>query len=198
MRTETVTRTVFTAAELKQHFPAGFVRALDDYARDECTWADWSDEWNSLQALDDAVRYKRDHRRWYHRDGGLGDTAELTGKRAFAWLENVLLGPLRVPFGYMGAPGPLGVERRKHARYKERPGTVPFAPLTGFYLDDVLIEELRIRFRNGESVGEAMGALGAVTEEVCNREMDYLTSEAAFLERSSEEGWEFTEDGEPT
>lgn len=33
MRTETVTRIIYTAAELKEHHPEGLQRALEDYAR---------------------------------------------------------------------------------------------------------------------------------------------------------------------
>jgi hypothetical protein len=194
VRTVTIERTYYTVRELQKHPGGGFVRALDEYAQQECEWQDWSDEWGSLKALDDAAGYKR-HARWYH-DDGLGDCAELTGPRALAWLENVVVGPLRLPWGYMSAPGPLGQERRKHARYKQRPGTVPDCPFTGFYMDEVLLDDLRDSLRGGMSVGDAMLALEAKVQRVIDDELDYRTSEDAFIEKADDEGWEFLVTGQ--
>lgn len=194
MRTVTIERTYYTVRELKMHPGDGFTRALDEYAQQECAWQDTSDEWASLRALDDAVGYRREAR-WYD-DRGLGECAELTGRRAFAWLENVAIGPLRLPWGSMSAPGPLGQERRKHARYKQRPGTVPDCPLTGFYMDEVLLDDLRDSLRGGMSVGDAMLALEAKVQRVIDDELDYRTSEEAFIERAEDEGWEFLVTGQ--
>lgn len=194
MRTVTIERTYYTVQELKAHPGGGFVRALDEYAQQECAWQDWSDEWASLKALDDAAGYRREAR-WYH-DDGLGDCSELEGARALAWLENVVIGPLRLPWGYMSAPGPLGQERRKHARYKQRPGTVPDCPLTGFYMDEVLLDDLRDSLRGGMSVGDAMLALEAKVQRVIDDELDYRTSEEAFIEKAEDEGYEFLVTGQ--
>jgi hypothetical protein len=193
MRTVTIERTYFTVKELRSHPGSGFGRALDEYASDECSWQDWSDEWASLAALDKHVEYDR-HRRLYW-DGGLAEAADLTGRRAFAWLENAVLGPLRLPWGYMSAPGPLGVDRRKRARYRERPGTVPSCPFTGYYTDEVLLDSLRGALAAGMSVGDAMLGLEAEIQKVCDDELDYRTSEDAFIEKAEDLGWEFLVDG---
>jgi hypothetical protein len=194
MRVVTMERTYFTVEELRQHPGNGFVRALDEHFARECDWQDWSDEWASLKALDEHVGYRR-QARWYH-DDGLGDCAELTGARAWAWLENVVLGPLRLPWGYMAAPGPLGVDRRKNARYRQRPGKVPACPFTGYYTDETLLDSLRESLAAGMSVGDAMLGLEAVILKVCEDELDYRTSEEAFIEKAEEEGWEFLVTGE--
>jgi hypothetical protein len=194
MRTETITRTIFTIEELREHSEQAFTRAHDEYATSECEWQDRSDEWASLKALDDHVGYRR-QARWYH-DDGLGDCAGLEGARAWAWLENVVLGPLRLPWGYMSAPGPLGADRRKNARYRERPGTVPACPFTGYYTDETLLDSLRESLAAGVSVGDAMLGLEAVIQKVCDDELDYLTSEKGFIEKAAGLEWEFYATGE--
>jgi hypothetical protein len=194
VRTVTIERTYYTVRELEKGSPTGFARALDEYAQQECEWQDWSDEAASLKALDDLVGYSRNYPGYSHR--GLGDCAELTGPRALAWLENVVIGPLRLRWGYMSAPGPWGQERRKHARYKERPGTVPSCPLTGYYTDEVLLDDLRDSLRGGMSVGDAMLALETKLQRLIDEELDYRTSEEAFIERAEDEGWEFLSSGQ--
>lgn len=194
MRTETITRTIYTIKELREHSEQAFTRAHDEFAANECEWQDRSDEWGSLKALDDHVGYKREAR-WYHGDG-LGDCSELEGRRAWAWLENVVLDPLRLPWGYMSAPGPVGQDRRKHARYKQRPGTIPDCPFTGFYMDEVLLDSLRESLAAGMSVGDAMLGLTAVVQKVCDDELDYLTSAEGFIEKATDLEWEFYASGE--
>lgn len=201
MRTVTIERTYYTVRELKMHPGGGFTRALDEYAQQECAWQDWSDEWASLRALDDAVGYKR-HARWYH-DDGLGDCSDLTGKRALAWLENNLLADLRIPWAPMWVPTAhwrvaASKQRREFVRYGTcyRPGKVKPCPLTGFYMDEVLLDDLRDSLRGGMSVGDAMLALEVKVQRVIDDELDYRTSEEAFIERAEDEGWEFLSSGQ--
>jgi hypothetical protein len=179
----TIERTYYTVRELKEQGGNGFYRALDEYAQQECEWQDWSDEWASLKALDALTGYTRDRYRAYR--GGLAETADLTGRRAWAWLENVVLTPLRV--------GWLPIAKR--GRYT-RPGRVPDCPFTGFYMDEVLLDDLRDSLRSGMSVGDAMLALEGKVQRVIDEELDYRTSEEAFIERAENEGWEFTGAGE--
>lgn len=189
-----VSVTLFSADELAALPGSGFGRAFDYYCQEECRWADWSDEWASLRALDNHVGYGRNYPAYSHR--GLGDSAGLTGLRAWAWLENVVLGPLRLPWGSMSAPGPLGQDRRRRARYRMRPGRVPDCPLTGFYMDEVILADLRDSIRGGMSVGDAMLALEATVQRTCDAELDSRCTEEEFLSRAADEGWMFTEDGE--
>ena len=183
MRTETIVRELFTVTELRELHPAGFARALDEHAQSECNWADWSDEQASLKALDDAVGYDRGYRHGY--GGGLADTATLEGRRAWAWMENSLLGPLRVKW--------LPISKR--GRYT-RPGRVPDCPLTGYYTDEELIDALRESFAAGMSVGDAMLGLEDRIRKVCDDELDYRTSEEGFIEDSENNEYEYTRNGE--
>lgn len=194
MRTVTIERTYYTVRELQLHKGSGFDNAVTEFASDEVGYEDWSDEWASLKALDDAVGFGRDHHRHYR--GGLDEVGDLTGKRAWAWLENVVLAPLRLPWGYMSAPGPLGQDRRKNARYKQRPGTVPPCPFTGYYTDEVLLDHLRGAFAAGMSVADAMLGAAATIEKVIEDEWEYRTSEEAFIERAENEVWEFLVTGQ--
>jgi hypothetical protein len=192
MRTVTIERTYYTVRELQEQPGGGFDRALDEYAQQECQWQDWSDEWASLKALDDAVGYRRSQR-WYH-DDGLGETSDLTGRRAWAWLENAVLAEHRIPWQSLSHRG----KRRAMARHGiyYRAGRVQPCPFTGFYMDEVLLDSLRDSLRAGMSVGDAMLTLEAVVQKVCDEELDYRTSEEAFIEKADDLGWEFSLEGE--
>lgn len=183
MRTVTIERTYYSVRELQMHPGGGFGRAFDDYCQQECSWQDTSDEWGSLKALDQHVGYDRSGR-VYAYGGGLEDTADLTGRRAWAWLENSVLAPLRVRW--------LPIAKR--GRYT-RPGRVPDCPFTGYWVDEVLLDSLRDSLRAGMSVGDAMLALEGVVQKVCDDELDYRTTEEAFIEKAEDEGWEFLADG---
>ena len=192
MRTVTIERTYFTVRELQAHNGGGFVRALDEYARKECEWADFSDEWASLHALDKITGWQR---RDYH-GANWSDVWDMSGRRAWAWLENVVLSDLRIPW--------QGHRRRDVARYMKaypkgstayRPGTVEPCPLTGYYTDEVLLDALRDGIRVGSDLRQVMHELEHVIATLCDEELDYRTSEEAFIERAEEEGWEFLADG---
>jgi hypothetical protein len=188
----TIERTYYTVRELQKGSPEGFARALDEYARQECEWQDWSDEWASLKALDEVVGYQRGYARYGAT--GMGSAEDFTGRRAWAWLENVVLADYRIPWEPISRPG----RRRKVAGYGShyRAGMVEPCPFTGFYMDELLIEDLRESLRAGMSVGDAMRVLQAEVVRVIDDEMDYRTSEEAFVEKATDLDWEFTSSGQ--
>lgn len=85
MRTETITRTLYSAAELREAHPKGFSRALERWQRSTCGDPQWRDEYrDSLKGALDAI----------------GDAPPtIDGPiRVMAWFEHHILAPLRLPY----------------------------------------------------------------------------------------------------
>lgn len=197
MRTETITRNVLTVRELRAMHPQGFARAFEAHCQSELQWADWSDEWDSLKALDTIAGWNRGYSGYWWADRNYGDTWALTGKRAWAWLENVVLSDLRIPWD--------GQRRREVAKYMRaypkgstayRPGTVEPCPLTGFYMDEVILGALREGIADGEQIGHVMASLVDVVERQINEELDARCHEDYFIERCLDLDTEFYENGD--
>lgn len=58
MRTQVIRRTLYTAAELKEHHPRGFEQAWFAFANDEGRWYDPSEELDSMKAARDAIEWE--------------------------------------------------------------------------------------------------------------------------------------------
>jgi len=118
------------------------------------------------------------------------ETADFTGKRAFAWLENNLIGKLRIPF--------TGKARWNVAKYGEdyRPGMVKPCPLTGFCFDDEIIADIYKTLREGYSVGDALNGIAELTANAIEREYEYQYSEECISETLTGNEYDFTIDGE--
>lgn len=102
-----------------------------------------------------------------------------TVARCMAWLENNVLGPLRI---------------RRRARYT-RVGAVPSCPFTGYCVDDDLLDALRTAAREGRSPHEWPRLLRDESERLWERELEWQSREDAFVEAADANGWEFDEQG---
>ena len=176
MRTETITRTIYSAAELKEANQKGFERALDHYR--EMVYSDphWeSEHWKSLDGVLDAI-------------GTEGPS--ISGLRVLSWLENHVLGPLRI--GWKGA------KRWKLSRYGShyRAGLVEPCPFTGYWLDDALLNELGKLARDGYSPSAIRVKLQEFAKEAWQDELESMTTEEAFLDDADANGREFLENGD--
>lgn len=211
---QTIEIQLFTIQELKELHPDGYKRALEKHERDACRFEiPWQDEiCDSLKALVEAAGLRlRDWSIGAYSRGSFcrvsfenGDAGQLTGKRAFAWLENNLFAPLRIPW--------KGKERWRLAAYNRgyhschpkgadvrtcySAGRVQPAPFTGYYADDVYIDHLRDSLKCGLTLKRAFEALADKAQELLEEECEQAQSEEAFLERCEIENRQFTEDGE--
>lgn len=225
MKTKTVT--TYTASELKEQFPDAFEHALSEW-QNRSEPAAWSDEiFDSLKAVCKAADVKlKDwdlgaYNRGNHIDIELpGDdaTAELSGKRAMAWLENNLFGPLRVrpnlriddwrkhvdpATGFLKHNAPLDelsryyrtLDGKLHLRGGAI-GQVPPCPLTGVCFDEDYLDALRKAIRDGETLQEAFKGLADVYERLVEAEIESQNTEEYFIEHAETNDWQFTEDGE--
>jgi len=116
-------------------------------------------------------------------------TGELTGKRAFAWLENNLLSYLRIPW--------YGKERWKLSKYGSyyRAGMVKPCPFTGYCFDEDLLDLLKKALLQGDTVKDALLGLADETRFMLEKEAEYYMSEEAIKEDLENNGENYTEDG---
>lgn len=193
------TISIYSLSELNEAHPEGFKTAYD-------RWCDkgiydhgiaWQDETiDSLKALIEAAGAKL--KNWslgaYNRGNFIsvdaGDSDDLTGKRAFAWLENRLLSALRVPW--------KGDERKRLRKYGAfyYAGLVEPCPFTGYCADDNYLDALRERIAKGDTVKEALESLADTCAKLLEDELQYQLTEEYFIEQGDANGWQFTEEGQ--
>lgn len=189
MKTKTIN--IYTAAELKEHCPEGFERALEDWRESVQSDPAWVSEiMDSFEAVFKAAGLTL-------KDYSIGtdctvaqfDGEGLTGKRASAWLENNLLAGLRIPWS--------GKRRWKNAKYGRgyRPGLIPPCPFTGWCFDEDLLDDLRDSIRGGLSIKEAFEGLADKAAKLIEEEIEAQCSEDYFLDHADANGYEYTENG---
>lgn len=222
MKTNTVI--TYSASELQEQHPRAFERALGRFVQNnDC---DWSEEiFDSLKAVCEASDVKLTD--WnlgaYNRSNHIKvefpneETEELSGKRAIAWLENHLFGPLRVrgnvriddwrkhidpATGFLKRNAPLDKNARyyrtldgKLHRRQGAVGTIPACPLTGVCFDEDYLEALRKSVRQGESLKEAFEGLADVYESLVEAEIEAQSTPEYFIEHADANEMQFTEDG---
>ncbi len=172
MKTQTIT--LYSLTELREGHPEAYKRVLTRW--ENRTVEPDQDIWNSLAAIRNAAGELTRER------------SNLTGRRAWAWLENTLLAPHRIPW--------TGRERWRLAKYGRdyRPERVTPCPFTGVSFDESYLEDIRDSLRRGLvrdmktghirgwSVGQALAALQHKAEALADEGVTYQLSEAAMLE----------------
>lgn len=194
---------VYTPAELQEKNPEGFERALEWY-RDSINDVPWMDEiMDSLKAIFKASDLRL---RDWSIDGTYpgsstvqfemdSDVADLSGLRAMAWLENNLLGSLRLPDSYRerwhksDCVREAGLDLPYYRTGKA--GEIKSCPFTGVCFDDDFLDALIKAVKDGDTLQEAYQGLAFVAGKLMESEIEYEMSEEAFLEQDME----FTKDG---
>lgn len=206
------TITVYTVQELKDAYPDSYEKAYKRWAESitEIFWGD--DIIESLKGLFKACSgvYLKgwsigaDSQSWIRITFSNADVADISGNRAMAWLENNLLGDLRIsankplftqftlPDGSVTEYQPT--KRGDVAKYGKyyRAGMVPPCPFTGVCFDDDFIESLQKDIRGGDTLEQAFEHLAYVASHLMELEWESQTSEEEFM---IQEHLSFTEDG---
>ncbi len=169
--------TLYTLAELREAHPDAYATAWkrhrDQSRRNGSDWAKENSQ--SLHAVLDVAGANIGHR------GGLSmddNCAAFSGRRAWAWLENRILAPHRIPWRPMHA----SAKRRLNTRY----GRVRPCPFTGYRADGALLDDIRDSIRAGMTVGDALRALPDVVERLNENDVEYAESEEQFLASNEE------------
>ena len=119
----------------------------------------------------------------------LGDANDLTGARAFGWLENNLFSKLRMTRARYLA------RRRENFGYGYRIGAIPDCPLTGYCADHDYLEDLKKSVLNGRTLKEAFQDLAHVYEKLVSADLEQYTSESEIREFLESDDQEYTESG---
>jgi hypothetical protein len=216
----TICKTVYGIKHLARYYPDGFKRAHEKYQQTlELDYV--SDEMmDSLKALCKAAGVKM--RDWslgaYNRGNNLsvsmpGDdaTAELTGPRALAWLENNLYGALRVPLGPLTDELDANGKRTVKGRYylikaggglaedargrRGMPGQIESCPLTGVCYDEDFLDDLKKSIVGGRTLKEAFEDLADVFARLLEDEYESRQTEEYFKEEAETLNWEYDRHG---
>ena len=186
------TITVYTPQELKEHFPDSFDRAYENF-QSSVDYIPWMDE--IMESLKEVFKQSGINLiDWsigvydcsYVRFDLEEDVGYLSGPRAMAWLENNLLGDLRIPW--------KGEKRTKVRKYGAcyRPGKISPCPLTGFCFDEDFLESLQENINDGMCLQDAYSNLADVARKAMELELAYMLSEDYFL---LSDHLEYTKDG---
>lgn len=200
----TIETKLYTVTELKELHPNGFERALNDWRNsNDLDRPFWHREiFDSLKKCIECAGLRlADYNLGAYNCGNFLSMREfqgedLTGKRAFAWLENNLLAQFRIP-----RTGKRRAELRKFigsyplGSHFYAPGTVAPCPLTGYCADDDYIDALKKSIREGRTVKEAFEDLADTYADILEREIEGENSEAYFIEHADANSYEFNEDG---
>lgn len=117
------------------------------------------------------------------------EAGKLSGKRAFAWIENNLLSKIRVPY-YGNARQDL--KKYGNAYYA---GHVKPCPFTGFYFDENLLESLLKDIKEGSTLKTAFEGLAQEYEKTLNNEIEYVNSDEYIRQELRENDDNFTAEG---
>lgn len=193
---------VYTAEELKEKYPESFEVAHGRFAESEvqCNQFYADEIMASLKAIFEASgvnltnwsigSYSQSHVEFnmpYNED--YNDIHDLEGQRALAWLENNLLGNLRIT--------------KKQAKTKEflsygrfyRMGKILPCPFTGVYCDEDFIKDLINEVKDGMCLGDSFLALADTAKRLFEQEQECQESEEYFLESAEANEHLYTEDG---
>lgn len=229
MKTRTVT--TYTVQELKEQFPDAFQHAHEQFLRDrESDELPWQGEiFDSLKAVCDVAGVTL--RDWdlglCNRSNGIAVSfpgeepeavEELSGKRAFAWLENNLFNSLRVrgnmrvddwrkhvdsATGFLKRNAPLDKNARyyrtldgKLHRREGAVGSIPSCPLTGVCFDEDYLDGLRKAIQQGDTLKEAFEGMADTYVDLLEKEYEATRTQEYFIEEAASLDMQFTEEGE--
>ena len=115
----------------------------------------------------------------------------LSGKRAFAWIENNLLSHLRIGYN-------LKSEKNKRLRSlgkNYRPENIKPCPFTGICYDENLLETLLKEIKNGYNLIEAFYFTKQEVKTIIEREQEYLLSDERIINEIKDQDMLFHENG---
>lgn len=197
MKTINLEYNVYTVKELKEQFPKGFEKALDNHRNSLYEDTFTSDEvFSSLKAFISACGFKLVD--WnlgaYNRSNNLRvsgqeEIEELTGRRAFSWLENHVLAQYRVPF--------KGQRRAEVSKYGQgyRPGQVSPCPFTGVCFDEDFLNDFKDSLKVGMTIKDSLQSLDSVYSRLVEDDLEYRSKEESFIEEAEANEWYFKSNG---
>ena len=130
------------------------------------------------------------------------ETEEISGKRAFAWIENNLLCNIRYKQGISHIKERVWTSDcvksvdRKDGYFLNNAGKIKECPFTGYYADDDFLDSLLKDIREGADLKTAFEGLASEYQKIINNEIDYQNSEEYIIEHMEANNYKFDENGE--
>jgi len=183
MRTRTTIDVLYTARELKESHPDGFARAYAKFRQHTFEDPAWEEE--SRQSLAAVLACFPDETPSID-----GPTRAYDVRRCMAWVENNIIGPLRIPY--------VKVSKRKDTmKYGAgyRPGMVKPCPFTGYCWDESLLDFVVRMAREGKSPDDIKRWVSQEAERLWEADVEFQASEESFLDSADANEWEYTESG---
>lgn len=188
---------IFKFEELKEEIRARVIERERDRRISSGDPIPWQSEiFESLKALIDNTNGARlkDYSLGLGRGGDLlridlGDAADLTGARAYGWLENNLFSNLRMTRAQYLA------RRRDNFRYGYRVGAIPDCPLTGYCADHDYLEDLKKSVLSGRTLRESFEDLAHTYVRLIESEYNAQLEEEYIKEDLIANEYEYTADG---
>lgn len=197
MRTETLTRTLYTYGEL----PAPAQEKARDWYREgfDYPWA--PDNRASLEAFCHVFPVRA--RDWSYDAGSADITPVFTGDDQQAGLQGRrLVAYLWNQFNGRGDPGPVFLRRRRYSckagvRLSHVFREETCCPFTGYHMDEVLLDPLRkfLRRPDGRCYSELLADCLWAWVRACRDDWSSLLEDEAVAETIEANGWEFTAEG---
>ena len=122
------------------------------------------------------------------------EVEDLTGKRAFAWLENNLLSYLRIPFHSLSDKDSKRRKLSQYGRYY-RAGMIKPCPLTGYCADEDFLDSLKKDIKSGMTLGDSFRGLADEYQKIINNEIEHQNSDEYIIEHMEANEYEFLENG---
>ena len=178
------TITIYTPRELKEHCPENYQKAYEKYRDSHDDYLPFHIE-EVMESLKEVFKHSgiilKDWSiyAWSYSciDFNLDeDIGNLSGARAFAWLENNLLSDLRIPW-----TGEKRKNLRKYGRYY-RPGRIKPCPFTGVCYDEDFLESLYNNIKSGMCIQDSYLDLANTARKLFEAEFEDVMSEEYFLE----------------
>jgi hypothetical protein len=205
---KTITKTVYTALELRELFPIAFDSALEKWKQSQSEPAEMSDIVHSFKAIFKAfgcnlIDYyiEGDYPRNYVKFTIPVDWSELadndslvddyTGQRAYKWIKDQ-----------------LGIKSFERVNYSRRDGQgfyyniirndgkVMSRPFTGYYADDYFLYNLLNDIKEGHTLREAFSDLADCAAKMIEDELAFQQSEENFIDYTESNKIFFDENGE--
>lgn len=130
------------------------------------------------------------------------EVGELSGKRAFAWIENNLLCNIRIKKGIDNLKNRVWLSdcvknpKHKQGAFIRFEGTIKDCPFTGYCADDVFLDSLLKDIKQGCDLKTAFEGLATTYQKIIQNEIEYQNSDEYIIEHMECNDYEFTKDGE--
>lgn len=118
------------------------------------------------------------------------EVENISGKRAFAWIENNLLSNIRIPYKHD--------KRKEYLKYGEgyKSGQIKSCPFTGYCADENFLDCLMESIKSGMNLKKSFESLASEYQKIINNEIEYQNSDDYIIEHMLANDYQFLNNGQ--